>query len=840
MLYLSISRRSVVKAGGRAGRALVALSALSLMLGLALVVPAGADTVTVTGTVLDQDGNPLGADIGVGACPAPGVGASCTGSNPPTAPIIGSVDASTGEYSLTLPSAGAYNVAPFSVANGVIGYGRSITAPATDQDFTFGWATLEGSIKGFGGSAYPDQTAGIGVCPNLGTGVSCPGFVSRLAAANSTFGPLLVPVDPEGDAHQYGAFAGHPSTPVLGDHGTLVLEHGQTHVLDLTVDPRIEGTVLDDQGQPFASQSGIGACPTNVTLALNCPGGIGAFADATGQYATHLTPAQAYESYNIIGFGAYTAQNTVTPPVVGMVGAAGVLMQDFTVAFPMPEYSGPHNGQLYTFTDTTRPTTCLAGSTEREIGAYVVWPTDEQLVALQADGEGTPLPLVVIAHGSGGNGAATLGLAHEFVSHGYVAVVPTFPVSSGRMVRPFDADCAREDVAFQAGDVSFLLDEVLAKNAQAGDELLGLIDPDRIGVGGDSAGGVTALSFFNTFYNDPRVKAVASSLGYAPTDPGIPPYDWTRPIALYMENAVADPFIPYAEAHAAYDSAGAPKFFVTDPDPSYVHGGTFHYPPGGGPAAVLAFADRYVKGDMSAETLDVLLGAAGDPNFEFEVESNVESLPAAVGDGYVTVAAPEGTTLEDVSTVDTAGLNPPVSFPAGLTSFTVKGVGPGETVQVQTLWPAGTSPNDYYKYQNGSWIDFSDHATFDGDIVTLTLTNGGPGDADGDPNNDEIVDPGGAVFTPPPPPPTTSPPAPTLPPSVCGAHKGASLGSSVPTGLGATAGVAPLGFGALPWRRGRRSGRLRSALPWLLAIGVGAVVLTGCFPAGSPTPPPGC
>ncbi len=135
----------------------------------------------------------------------------------------------------------------------------------------------------------------------------------------------------------------------------------------------------------------------------------------------------------------------------------------------------------------------------------------------------------------------------------------------------------------------------------------------------------------------------------------------------------------------------------------------------------------------------------GTPDSE---QANVTSLPAAVGGAtYVTVATPDGTTLGSVSTTDPASLpDPPaevLSFPGGLVSFTVEGVDLGGTVDVELIIHGGVGgAGGYYKYHDGVWVDFSDHAVFDGDTVTLTLTDGGAGD-DGGAADGRIVDPGG-------------------------------------------------------------------------------------------------
>ena len=67
-----------------------------------------------------------------------------------------------------------------------------------------------------------------------------------------------------------------------------------------------------------------------------------------------------------------------------------------------------------------------------------------------------------------------------------------------------------------------------------------------------------------------------------------------------------------------------------------------------------------------------------------------------------------------------------------------------------TIYLSDPAPEDYswYKYNDSTgWIDFSDNAVFSDDRsqITITITDGGPGDDDQSANG-EIVDPSGLGF----------------------------------------------------------------------------------------------
>ncbi len=124
--------------------------------------------------------------------------------------------------------------------------------------------------------------------------------------------------------------------------------------------------------------------------------------------------------------------------------------------------------------------------------------------------------------------------------------------------------------------------------------------------------------------------------------------------------------------------------------------------------------------------------------------ANPQTVPAAVGGGALTLETDSGT-LDDVAAVDPATLPAPpagVTFPKGLVSFSVTGLENGETVAVRLTLPVGTTLSRYFKLIGSTWSDATSLASFSRNVVTLTLTDGGAGDADGV-ENGVIVDPSG-------------------------------------------------------------------------------------------------
>jgi hypothetical protein len=163
--------------------------------------------------------------------------------------------------------------------------------------------------------------------------------------------------------------------------------------------------------------------------------------------------------------------------------------------------------------------------------------------------------------------------------------------------------------------------------------------------------------------------------------------------------------------------------------------------------AQLALADDEDGVDASVEDAAPNDGDGDHDGTPDSEQGNVASLPAAAGGGYVTVTAPPALRLSNVATSNPTSPSPPegVSLPHGTVSFAVEGISPpGSSVQVDVIFHAASGELTYYKLQRGSWSDFSEHTVIDGNRATLTLRDGGAGDADLAADG-RIIDPGGVA-----------------------------------------------------------------------------------------------
>jgi outer membrane protein assembly factor BamB len=113
------------------------------------------------------------------------------------------------------------------------------------------------------------------------------------------------------------------------------------------------------------------------------------------------------------------------------------------------------------------------------------------------------------------------------------------------------------------------------------------------------------------------------------------------------------------------------------------------------------------------------------------------------------------------------------SFPDGFFSFNITNLTPGSTVTITITLPSNMPTNtQYWKCVSGTWVDCTSLlGSNDGDnVLTLTLSDGGLGDADGHANG-TIVDPGGPAV----PVPVQTPPAHRASPSLTSNFKPAQM-----------------------------------------------------------------
>ncbi len=233
-------------------------------------------------------------------------------------------------------------------------------------------------------------------------------------------------------------------------------------------------------------------------------------------------------------------------------------------------------GRAYPFTRTT--VTLVDPTRPTEAGTKTPEHPGRTLVTDVYVPEGPgPFPLVLFAHGLGGNPNKVVGLLSAWAKAGYVVAAPAFPVTNDTVP---GQDGNWRNVAAQPGDVSFVLDTLLGTGGDAvglstldanlgdgnGPRLSERVDHDRIGVSGHSLGGATTYGVaFNTCCRDPRVKS-AEVLSGGELPVGVPPggeFQMDGHLPLLIMHGEKDGSFNYHLPTDVYASAKPPVWFVT-------------------------------------------------------------------------------------------------------------------------------------------------------------------------------------------------------------------------------------------------------------------------------------
>jgi hypothetical protein len=139
--------------------------------------------------------------------------------------------------------------------------------------------------------------------------------------------------------------------------------------------------------------------------------------------------------------------------------------------------------------------------------------------------------------------------------------------------------------------------------------------------------------------------------------------------------------------------------------------------------------------------------ASGDGIAAVSSEKATASIIAtATGSGIATFTTSNGLITGLTAAITTpCGILSGFSFPHGFFSFNITNITPGSTVTITITLPSAVPVGtQYWKCQNGAWTNCTSLLGDDDgdDVLTLTIEDGGLGDADGAANG-TIVDPGG-------------------------------------------------------------------------------------------------
>lgn len=230
-----------------------------------------------------------------------------------------------------------------------------------------------------------------------------------------------------------------------------------------------------------------------------------------------------------------------------------------------PSRPTPANGTAAERPDRTLVTTIIyptapLGAVQRPPRADVV---PEAVVDAAPDTADGPYPLVVFAHGFGGDEKLLLPLARIWAQAGYVVAIPRFPLTTALAQGGVNGG----DIVNQPADVGFVISTLTTANDTP---VNGLIDERRVALAGHSNGGITTLgTIANSCCRDRRIAAAIVFAGI--TSPfGGGTYDLTDIPPVLFVHGVNDTMIDFDQAARIFNDAAAPKAMLRVENGSHV------------------------------------------------------------------------------------------------------------------------------------------------------------------------------------------------------------------------------------------------------------------------------
>ncbi|MFT5203657.1 MAG: acetyl esterase/lipase [Candidatus Aldehydirespiratoraceae bacterium] len=243
------------------------------------------------------------------------------------------------------------------------------------------------------------------------------------------------------------------------------------------------------------------------------------------------------------------AATTTTTTLVAPVTTAATNTAAPITAAPTTSAAPVEQAQITrSYVDESRITPATAESDELSSRTMDVW--------IDTPATAEPAPLIIFAHGLTGHPRSHVMHRTDLSANGFVVVAPAFPLTNNDVSGGF---LNTGDIEGQVGDVSFLIDSVLADP-----DLAGRIDPDRIGMVGHSLGGLTTAGAAVGTDADVRINAaVVMSAGFGTPRPGV---------AVMVLHGDADLIVPYVSGTASYAQLGERRLLVTLVDGNHLEG----------------------------------------------------------------------------------------------------------------------------------------------------------------------------------------------------------------------------------------------------------------------------
>lgn len=222
------------------------------------------------------------------------------------------------------------------------------------------------------------------------------------------------------------------------------------------------------------------------------------------------------------------------------------------------------------FVDASRPTRAngTAPASDRRTLATLLWYAPMALDRPACAGD--RCALVLLAHGFGGRTSRFDAIARLLAAAGYIVAAPAFPLTN--QDTPGGHLNGLTDGAQQPADVSFVIDRVLAADADRNDPLHRRVDRGRIGVVGHSLGGTTLIGATRTpCCTDARIDAavLVAPVAFAVSSYyGAPPRADGPPVLVV--NGSDDPLVRPDASREFVHRVAPPWYFLEIPDVGHV------------------------------------------------------------------------------------------------------------------------------------------------------------------------------------------------------------------------------------------------------------------------------
>lgn len=175
-------------------------------------------------------------------------------------------------------------------------------------------------------------------------------------------------------------------------------------------------------------------------------------------------------------------------------------------------------------------------------------------------GEDAPQrPLLLIAHGVDGHPRKFEAFASDLARAGVVVAAPAFPCTNDETGAGF---LGVGDLPEQPGDLTFVLDQLLAQVDDEASPLWHRFDPESLVTLGHSLGGATVIGW--TRFEDPetRLDAVATLSPAVPLTVAFGPSPSPQGPPSLLLHGLEDPVVAYEISLDYYDLLDEPKWLV--------------------------------------------------------------------------------------------------------------------------------------------------------------------------------------------------------------------------------------------------------------------------------------